>query len=121
MKSLKSTLTYWQEIVFTVSIGLLLLEITRSVMLQQTMDEWDIFLCLFFLPLFICLIGQFFWKNEVLGIILSILLGLSSVIFILMSLYFFSTTSTKMIQAVTMFIFGIFLLFASFTMPKKYN
>jgi hypothetical protein len=121
MKSLKSALKFWQEIVFVVSIGLLLIEITKWVMLSQTMDGWDIFLVCSMLPLLVCLIGQLFWKNKALAIVLSCLLVLSSVIFILMSLYFIGTTSTKMIQAIAMFILGLFLLFAAVTMSRKFN
>ena len=119
IKSLNSALKFWQEIIFVVSIGVLLIEITKSVMLRQTMDGWDIFLVCFILPLFICLIGQFFWKNEALAILLSVLLGSSSVIFIMMALYFLGTTSTKIIQAVAMLILGVFLFIAAVTMPKK--
>jgi hypothetical protein len=121
-KVLKSVLKFWQEIVFAVSIGLLLIEITGSVMFRQTMDGWDILLVSFMFPLFICLIGQFFQKNETLAVYLSVLLGISSFVFILMALYFIATTGTKTVEAVTMLIFGIFLLVAAITMSfkKKY-
>ena len=121
IQSLKSVLKFWQEIVFVVSIGLLLIEITKSVMLRQTMDRWDIFLVCFMLPLFICLIGQFFWKKKALAVCLSVLLGLSSFVFILMALYFIGTTSASanIVRAITMLILGIFLLVAAITMPKK--
>ena len=119
--SLKSVLTYWQEIVFVGSIGLLLFAMTKSVILRQTMDAWDIFLVCFFVPLLICLIGQFFWKSEALAICLSVLLGLSSFVVILMALYGISTTSIKliMIQSITMLILGIIGIIAAITMPRK--
>ena len=120
MKSLKSVVKFWQEIVFTVSIGLLLIVLTKWVYNSNTMDRWDIFLASFLLPLFICLIGQFFWKNGSLAVILAFLLGLSSIVFIFMSVYYMSTTSTEMVQAIIMFVMGFLYLGASFTMPIKF-
>ena len=121
IKSLKFVLKFWQEIAFVVSIGLLLIEITKAVMRGYSMDSSEVFLVCFMLPLFICLIGQFFWKNGTLAICLSVLLGLSSFVFILMALYFIGTTSASanIVRAITMLILGIFLLVAAITMPKK--
>ena len=119
--SFKSVLKFWQEIVFVVSIGLLLIEITKAVIRGHTMDGADIFLVCWFVPLLICLIGQFFWKSEGLAICLSVLLGISSFVVILMALYGISTTSIKliMIQSITMLILGIIGIFAAITMPNK--
>jgi len=116
--SLKSTLKFWQEIVFVISIGYVLFEIFKFVALERTMNGWEIFLVCFFLPLFVCLIGQFFWKNQVLAFILSPVLGFSSLIFILACLYAL-TTSPKIITSIAMLIFGIILLIAAITMPVK--
>ncbi len=118
--SLKKVTKFWQEITFVVLIGILLVEIVYWTNLGHAMDMWDIFLVCFFLPLLTCLIGQLFWKNKVLGTILSILLGLSSFIFILMSLYFIATTSTKMVQAITMFLLGLIMSTSAITMLIKY-
>jgi len=120
-QSLKSVLKFWQEIVFVVPIVFGLTALVKAVILGYTMDGADIFLVCWFVPLLICLIGQFFWKSEGLAICLSVLLGISSFVVILMALYGISTTSIKliMIQSITMLIWGIIGIFAAITMPKK--
>ena len=120
-KSLKSVLKFWQEIVFIIPIGFGLTALTKAVIFGYTMDAWDIFLVCFFVPLLFCLIGQFFWKNEALAVCLSVLLGLSSFVVILMALYGISTTSIKMImiQSIIMLIWGIIGIVAAITMPLK--
>ena len=122
-KNLKSVLKFWQEIVFVVPIGFGLAALAKAVMLGYTMDGWDIILVCWFVPLLLCLIGQFFWKSGGLAILLSFLLGISSFIVILMALYGISTTSIKliMIQSITMLIWGIIGVVAAFTMPIKTN
>lgn len=119
-KLLKSALKFWQEIAFLVPIGLLLIEITKWVMRSQTMDGWNIFLVLWFLPLFICLLGQFFWKNEALAITLSLFLGLSSVVVILMAFYGIINSPSHRIGSIVMLIIGVVCIIATFTMPIKY-
>lgn len=120
-KSLKSVLKFWQEIVFVVPIGFGLTALAITVMLGYTMDGWDILLVCFFVPLLICLICQFFWKSGVLSSILSVLLGISSFIVILMALYGISTTSieTIMIQSIIMLIGGITGVVAAITMSAS--
>jgi hypothetical protein len=115
----KSLLTYWQEIVFIVSIGILLFEITKFCLNQHTIDGWDIALLSFSLPLFTGLIIQLFWFNRTLSIVLSVLLSIGSFVFILMAFYFLGTTSSQLIQAISMLMLGIFLLFAGLTMTRK--
>ena len=121
MKSLKEVLKFWQEIVSIVPIGLLLIEITKWVIRSQTMDRWDIFLVCWMLPLFICLIGQFFWKNQTLAVTLSVLLGLSSVIAILMALYGIFNSPSYRIESIAMLIIGLVCVIAAFKMPAKYE
>lgn len=116
---LKSLLKYWQEIAFMVSIGLLLFEITRFNLTQNSIDGWDIALFSFFLPLFVCLIGQFYWNNKPLSKVLSLILSIGSFVLILMAFYFIGTTNSKLLQAILMLAFGIFLLFAGLTMTRK--
>jgi FtsH-binding integral membrane protein len=122
MKSLKSMLKIWQEIALILPIVFGLTLLAKAVMLGYTMDGADIFLVCFFVPLLICLIGQFFWKNKGLAICLSVLLGISSFVVILMALYGISTTSieTIMTQSIIMLIWGIIGVVAAITMPKKY-
>ena len=117
----KSLLKFWQEIVFVVSIGLLLIEISKRVMLSQTMDGWDIFLVCWIVPLFICLIGQFFWKDKTLAVALSVLLGLSSVIVILMALYGIFNSPSYRTESIAMLIIGVVLVIAAFKMSAKYT
>ncbi|MEL0653311.1 hypothetical protein V6246_17960 [Algibacter sp. TI.3.09] len=115
----KSLLKYWQEIVFIISIGLLLFEITKFNLTQNSIDSWDIVLLSLIFPLFVCLIGQFYWNNKTLSTALSVLLTIGSFIVVLMALYFIGTTNSKFLQAISMLIFGIFLLFTAFTMTRK--
>jgi len=121
MKSLKSTLKYWQEIVLVVPIGLLLIEITNRVIRSQTMDGADIFMVIWFLPLLVCLVGQFFWKNEALAVTLSVLLGLSSVIVILMALWGINNSPSYRTESIIMLVIGLVGVIAVITMPRKYN
>src|SRR5690554_5214185 len=111
-KAQKTLLRYWQEIVFIYSIGLLLFEIAKFNLIQNSIDGWDIALLSFILPLFVCLIGQLYWKNKTLSIVLSVILSLGSFVLILMALYFIGTTSSQLFQAISMLTFGVFLLFA---------
>jgi len=120
MKSLKSVLKFWQEIVFIISIGLLLIELTKWVIRSQTMDGWDIFMVMWLLPLFVCLIGQFFWKNLALALWLSVLLGLSSVIVILMAIWGISNSPSYSTESFAMLIIGLISVIAVITMPRKY-
>jgi len=115
----KRLLKYWQEIAFITSIGVLLFEITKFNLFQNSIDGWDLALISIILPLFVCLIGQLYWKNKTLSIVLSVILSIGSFILILMSFYFIGTTSSKLLQAISMLIFGIFLLFAGLTMTRK--
>ena len=119
--TLKSVLKFWQEIAFVASIGLLLIEITKWVMVKQTMDGGDIFLVCWMLPLFICLIGQFFWKKKTLAVTLSVLLGLNSVIVIFMALYGIFNSPSYRTESIAMLIIGAVLVIAAFKMPAKYN
>ncbi|MCL2247605.1 MAG: hypothetical protein FWC10_10960 [Lentimicrobiaceae bacterium] len=117
-KSLKSVLKFWQEIVLAVPIGLLLIEITKNRILQRTMDGADIFMVLWFLPLLVCLLGQFFWKKEAVAEVLSVFLGVSAVIVILMALW--GSPSYRM-ESITMLVIGVISVIAVITMPRKYN
>jgi len=122
-KLLKSVLKFWQEIVFVIPIGFGLTALTIAIILGYTMDKWDILFVCWFVPLLICLIGQFFWKSEGLAICLSVPLGLSSLVVIFMALYGISTTSITLImkQSIIMLIWGLFGVFSAITMPIKNN
>lgn len=120
-KLLKSVLKFWQEIVLVVSIGLLLIEVSKWVLRSQAMDGAEIFLVCWFLPLFICLIGQLYWKNKALSVTLSALLGLSSAIVIFMALYGILNSPSYRTESIAMFVVGVVSVIAVITMPRKYN
>jgi len=120
IKSFKSASKFWQEIAFAVSIGIMFIVLAKEVIFGYKMDRLDLWLVSFFLPLLLCLIGQIVWRKWILAVILSILLGLCSIVLIFMSVYFLGTTSTQLIQAIAIMIFSLFLFFAAITMPIKY-
>ena len=121
MKLLKTARRFWQEIVFIVSIGLLLLEIAGKAVRAQSMDGWDAFLVCWTLPLFVCLIGQYFWKKKALAILLSVPLGLSSVTAIFMALYGIFNSPSYRTESLLMLIIGFVLVIAAFKMSFKYD
>jgi len=92
-------------------------------MFYHTMDGWDVFMVIWFLPLLVCLVGQFFWKNEALAVTLSVLLGLSAVIVILMGLWGINNNDIPLYrtQSIIMFVIGVVSVIAVITMPRKYN
>jgi len=117
-----SALKFWQEIVLIVPIVLLLSEITKNrVILTQTIDGADIFMVIWFLPLLVCLVGQFFWKNEALAVTLSVLLGISAVIVILMGLWGIKNSPSFRTESILTFVIGVVSVIAVITMSRKYN
>ena len=73
-KSLKSVLKVWQEIVFIIAVGILVVWSLINVFAKDI--YFHIYIVCFLL--LICLIGQLFWKNSILGMALSIVFGFSS-------------------------------------------
>lgn len=116
---LRSLLLFWQEMLFILSIGLLLAEISRFYWIGNSIDAWDLVLLSFVLPLLVSLVGQLFWHNKGLAVFLSVVLAVSSFVIILMAIYFVATTSTSLSQAIFMLIFGLILLSAALTMTSK--
>ena len=119
MKSLKSVLMFWQEIVLVVPIGLLLIEVFKWVIRSQTLDGWSIFLIIWFSPLFICLIGQFYWKNEALAVTLSVLLGISSMIVIFLALLGLIYSPSYNTQHIPILILGLVSVIAVISRSLK--
>jgi hypothetical protein len=124
---LKSTLKFWQEIVFIISIGILVCGITinNSASFQHIINI--VFYCIF-VSLLVCLVGQFYWKSLVLGILLSIVLGLGSIYMIfavLSDLAKISNVEVGGFQTKVGLIFGLFLFIGltvtAITMPVKYD
>ena len=132
--TLKSALKSWQEIIFIISLGILVFGITMniSVAFQQVINV--VFYCIFAL-LLVCLIGQFFWKNLVLGIYLACLLGFGSLYMILAAVsdlaklinaeathiqFFGLFTISELIYTILALCFSVVLTVAAISMPRKY-
>jgi pimeloyl-ACP methyl ester carboxylesterase len=125
MEALKSTLKFWQEIVFFVLVGLPLTALIKAVILGHTMGGAGIFCLCFLLPLFVCLFGQFFWKNRTLSMILVPPLILYSLFWFFVSFAMpryidYEVTNPNNYLRPVIFIGALFLIFAAITMPKKY-
>ena len=121
MNKLKLLLKFWQEIVFLIPIGILI----GGQMI--TMDFSAVFHFWFFhsmlLLVFICLIGQFYWKNLILGIFLALVLGLFSGYMILAAWSdLIKMTNTEEGYIKTMFALFLFtgLTIIAISMPFKY-
>jgi len=126
MKSLKFVLNFWQEIVFAVTIGLLLTVFIKDlIILRRAIDGTDIFCLCFLIPVFLCLVGQFFWKNGTLSMCLAPLLFLYSSFWIFVSFAMpryidYDVPNPNNYLRPVIFIGALFLIFAAITMPKKY-
>lgn len=118
---LKLAAKSWQEIIFIIAIGVLLFEISTSLFAQHTIDKWDITLMAFIFPVFICMIGQLFWKRRILSLALSVLLALGSFVIIMMAFYYIATTNTNIVQAISMLAVGITLLTSAVAMHSKHR
>ena len=126
MKSLKSALKFWQEIVFVVMIGLPLFGFMIEIILGRIIDKTDIFCFCIGLPILICLIGQFFWKNGTLSMCLAPLLFLYSLFWIFVSFAMpryidYDVHNPNNNLRPIIFIGALFLVFAAITMPIKFS
>ena len=83
MKSLKSVLKFWQEIVFIIAAGLFLIYdvLNASVIFQHI---GGIVISCIVLIFFICLVIQLFWKEAILGMVLAAIVASFSSLAILM-------------------------------------
>jgi len=122
IKSLKSALKFWQEIIFIIGLGILVGGITMNISnsFQQTINI--IFYCLFVF-LLICLVGQLYWKNWILALCLSAILGIGSLYMFLAAV----SDLVKMTNTDEGFLYTVFALFlflglvgTAITMPIKY-
>jgi len=112
ISKLKSLLPFWQEIVFIIPLGALLIEMTTkpSVIFSDTLST--VCYCLF-LFLFVCLAGQFFWKNAALGIYISFIIIICSVAMMLLFLVFAIKEVTGNLNAFIQSVIGL-LIFLGF-------
>jgi hypothetical protein len=122
MKSLKSALKFWQEIVFIIALGILVFGITMNISKSFQNKINIVFYCVFVF-LLICLIGQFYWKNVILALWLAAILGFGSAYMILAAL----SDLVKMTPTEEGYTYTIFALFLSIgmtiiaiSMPFKY-
>lgn len=119
MKLLKSTLKLWQEIVFTLPVGLCLFVMSKHAILQHSMDGWDV-LCLSFLSVsFVGLIGLFVWPNRKLAIAIAPLLFLFSLFWVFVS-YAMPKDNPYNDLRIVILLVGLFLVFAAITFLTKY-
>lgn len=115
----KSLQNYWQEIVFILSIGLVLFEVARFNLTQKSMDNWDLALVSLILPLLVGLVFQLYSYNRNLSKLLSIFLTTGSIVMVTMAINFIATTNSPFPEAFSMLIFGVFLCNAGVTMTRK--
>ena len=121
---LKSALKFWQEIIFIIAIGILFFGMTINISAAFHQVINIVFYCMLLLML-ICLIGQFYWKNLILGFFLAIVLGLASGYMILAVLSDLAKISKieENTSAIVGLTFGLILLGLTITailMPIKY-
>ena len=122
MKLLKPILKFWQEIVFLIVLGILLVGITMNISVAFKQVVNIVFYSIFVL-LLIGLIGQFYWKNSNLAFCLAVIFGLGSTYTILAAL----SDLSKMANADEGYTYTVFCLFLSMgltaiaiSMPFKY-
>ena len=116
--TLKSALKFWQEIVFMSFFGYLLgyTALNFSVIFQHT--EGIVLSCLL-LSIFIVMLGQLFWKNSILGIILAPVLGFAFA-FLALAWLFEGHENQAIVK--TIFVLSLFvgLTITAISMFRKY-
>ena len=122
IKSLKSVLKFWQEIIFIIALVVLVGGITMNISVSFQHKINIVFYC-FFVFLLICLIGQLHWKNVALALWLAVILGLGSAYMILAAL----SDLVKMTNTDEGYLYTVFALFLfmgltviAISMPFKY-
>ncbi|MDR1258030.1 MAG: hypothetical protein LBK65_01935 [Tannerellaceae bacterium] len=118
---IKSVLKYWQEIIFIIAIGIMVFRITMNITIafQQVINI--IFYCIFIM-LIMCLIGQFYWKSQALGLQLAFMLGFGSIwmfLAVLSDLVKINTIDGNLDMIFYLFL-SIGLIITAISMPLKY-
>jgi len=108
LSKLKSILPFWQEIVFLIPLGLLLIDMTMNFS-KVINSSLSIFCLCLFLVLFVCLIGQLFWKNAVLGIYIAFILSICSIVMLLLFLAFLVKVTREDLNSIFVIVFGLTL------------
>ena len=126
MKSLKSVLKFWQEIVFVIPVGILLTVMLIDMLKGRSIDALGIATACLHVVLFICLVGQFIWKNETLAVVLRPFLALYSLFWVFVSyampryIALDVPNPNNYLQPVILIV-ALFLIFAAITMPGKFK
>ena len=103
--------------IFIIAIGVLVVGITMNYSVSFKDSTNIVFFCIF-VSLLISLIGQLFWKNLSLAMLLATVLGLGS-IYMTMG-WFIEVIKDADIWAILAFVLFVGLSFAAITMPIKY-
>ena len=122
MKSLKSALKFWQEIIFILGLGFLIIGMTMNANVAFKQVFNIVSYCIF-VSFLICLVGQFYWKNLILALMLAVLFGLGSMYMTFAWLIEFgkmSTVEEGYFFAVFSFFLFIGLTITAISMPFKY-
>ena len=121
MKSLKSVMKFWQEIVFMIPVGISIAVMLIDIHNGRINDGGGIVVFCLHVILFICLVGQFFWKNKTLAIVLTPLLVLYS-FFWIFAFYAMPMSNPKenLYLRPVLMICALFLFFVAITMFQKY-
>ena len=121
-QSLKSVLRFWQEIIFLVVVGYLVVGITMNsaVAFKQAIN---IAFYGFFVLLLICLIGQFYWKSLPLALWLAVILGFGSMWMImaaLSGLAKMNNSEAGFINTIIALLLFVGMTVVAISMPFKY-
>ncbi len=119
---LKKNLLYFPEICFIAIIGILISSFLTGGISVNLTSLLSLFI---FVTLFICLLGQFRWRNFYLSIIISGILGFGS-FYMLWAVYseyrdFAAINPKALILLIGGVIIFVFLIIMSFIMPLKYR
>lgn len=113
-----TTIKFWQEIVFVIPVGIFLIDLFIGH--PEMFDEvFDIAIICFHLVLFICLVGQFFWKNRKVAIVLTPFLLLYSFFGVFVS-YAMPKDNPYSHLRILILILALFFVVATISMLEKY-
>ena len=122
MKSFKSVKKFWQEIIFMIPIGISIIVMLIDIYNGRINDGLGIAISCFHVILFICIVGQLFWKNGTLSICLAPLLVLYSLFWVFA---FYAMPMANPIEHVylrpVLIICALFFVFVAITMSSKFS
>jgi len=115
------TLRFWQELIFLFSVCLLLLEFTKTMILKNQLDNWDILFIVCIVPIACGLSFQFIEFHKKTALALAAMLIIGSLVFVAMSLYYLIHSNGNLAGAIGMLFWAMALLGTSISLPHKYN